>query len=711
MRTVEGEGGDAIRPISDDLADLLEPDGGLSAHLDSYEPRPGQVAMLKDVIRSFREGRPLIVEAGTGIGKSLAYLLPALQWALSNEGRVIISTATIALQQQLMDKDIPLARALLGKNVKTALVKGRGNYLCFKRLAEAGTDDDLFGAGNELAALREWAYGSSSGEISDLPFRPGPGLWEKVRCEADSCPGPYCRYFEKCFFMLARRRASEASLLVSNHHLLFADIAARREGVGQDETAVLPAYQCIIFDEAHHAEAGATALFSAVLSLTSLNRLFYRLYNRKDMRSYGLLQRIAEKKSRIGELLIGEIPPLINKARAAAEILDALGRTILRDQSTLRLTGEAGELEQSRLLKPMDDLQKALVQLTGSFTDGIRELNGDESDVEIRGMAMEARQTVSGLQEAVSIADSFLHRGEYADQVFWLELRRSSDGLERLLCHRTPLSVADMVRETVWESYETVIAVSATLTLADSFQHWRSRIGADSAARDFMEGIYPSPFDFSSRVMLAIPTDAPGPDNRAAWEDYLIETTAALLDLAGGHALVLFTSYETLRTTIAGVRTRLGEGAPLLLAQGDDDRGRLLKRFREHSSSVLFATDSFWEGVDVPGEALRSVVLTRLPFRPPTDPIDEARREAVAAEGGNPFLEFTVPAAVTRFRQGFGRLMRQRDDYGAVLVLDPRIVRKPYGKLFFDALPPTFQSIKPTEAVLRELEDFLFPIQ
>lgn len=690
------------------LTGILKPGGGLDMRMESYEPRDGQIAMLGRVASVFNENRHLAAEAGTGIGKSFAYLLPALEWAAANDERVVVSTATIALQQQLMEKDIPLARELLGSETKVALVKGRGNYLCLKRLEEAGVEDDLFGAGGDLKALRSWALTSTDGDISELPFRPSGDVWSRVRCEADACPGPLCGYFEKCFLMKARRRAAESSLLVSNHHLLFADLAARRDGVGEDETAVLPPYRRIILDEAHHAETGASALFTVTLSLPSLNRIFYRLYRRKGARVDGLLQRLAEKCPSLAERFIGEVPPPAEAARRAAELLDIQGRDLLPDGGSLRLAGEPDETERLRFLKPLEELRRALGALIGAFADIMREVDEGAKDPELQALAVEARQSLDGLNKAAGAADSFEHRDEYPEQVFWLERRRRSDGTDHLFCHRTPLSVAPAVREAVWEPFDSVVGVSATLALGGRFDHWKSRIGADRIPREPVEGIFPSPFDFSSRVFLGIPADAPEPGRRDEWENYLVRGIAEAVNLTEGGALILFTSYDTLKKTIIGVRRRLGDSAPILLAQGDDDRGRLLKRFRENPSSVLFATDSFWEGVDVPGSALRLVVITRLPFRPPGDPVAEARREAISAAGGSAFFELTLPEAVTRFRQGFGRLMRRGDDFGAVLVLDPRVCRKAYGRLFLEALPPARRCVKSTEGVFREMEEFLF---
>ena len=690
---------------AESLAGTLEPGGALEKRLEGYEARPGQIDMLRMTVTAFNEGRPMIAEAGTGIGKSFAYLLPALKWAAENDERIVVSTATIALQQQLVDKDIPLAKDVLEIDIKVALVKGRGNYLCLKRLEETSDEDDLFGSGDGLQRIRSWAESTATGSKSDIPFKPNESDWSAVRCEADSCTLTYCRHFDQCFLIKARRAAAEASLLVANHHLLFADLAARLEGAGPDETAVLPPYGRIVFDEAHHAETSATDLFTSVLSLPGLNRIFRRLRYKK---SGGLLERLAERRSDAAESLLGILPPLIDAAQSRAETLDALGRDILVGERQIRLVGMSGEEERKRLLTPMENLRASLGDLAGRFAEIVRDLDSDGSDPEIEGLLMESRQTITGLQEAASVADSFLHRDEHPEKVFWLESLRKSDGGEWLACNVTPLSVASLVREAVWEPYGTVVCVSATMALGGRFDYWKSRLGADRIPRRTLESLFPSPFDFATRVLLGVPSDAPSPEETDAWELFLVRSISQAVTLTGGHALVLFTSYETLKRTLKGVRAALEDSSPVILAQGDDDRGRLLKTFRENPSSILFATDSFWEGVDVPGDSLKLVIITRLPFRPPSNPVSQARRDAIADGGGNPFLQLTLPEAITRFRQGFGRLMRRSDDRGAVLVLDSRIIRKQYGPLFLESLPPTARSIKSFDGVMREMEDFLY---
>jgi len=693
----------------DELAAILEPEGELSRHLVSYEPREEQIGLLKLVCESFNTAHQLIAEAGTGVGKSLAYLLPAMKWASMHEERVLVSTATIALQQQLLDKDIPLVAQILGFHPKVALVKGRRNYLCLKRLEEASKQEELFFGKEEIHGIRSWAESSFEGSQSDLPFQASEGIWDRVCCEKDSCPGSYCPHFEDCFLMRARRKAAESSLLVANHHLLFADLAVRVDGAGPDEAAVLPAYRSIILDEAHHAEASATDLFTSSISLPALTRLFNRLLIRSARSGAGLFIRLAQQCPNLSEHFIGELAVLLEKARSMAENLDALGPRILAGEERIRLSNRPSDIVVSRLSESMKPLRTALSALNERFAEAVRLLENESSVTEIEVLAVESRQALAGLQAVLLLVDSFLHRDDFPEQVFWLELRKRPDGSRWLACHRSPLSVAPLMRELVWDSYETVISMSATLALEGDFRHWKTRMGALHIPREPLEAVFASPFDYQSQVMLGVPIDAPSPVLSIQWESFLVESISTVLELSGGHALVLFTAYETLKKTLKGVRSRLPIGTPVLLAQGEDDRGRLLKKFREHPSTVLFATDSFWEGVDVPGDALQLVLITRLPFRPPTNPVVQARCDFLAAEGRNPFMELTLPEALIRFRQGFGRLIRKSDDHGAVLVLDSRLHSKRYGSLFLGALPSSVRSLKSTEAVLRDLERFLYP--
>ena len=693
----------------DELTAMLEPQGELSKQLVSYEPRKEQIELLRLVCESFNTAHQLIAEAGTGVGKSLAYLLPAMKWASTHKERVLVSTATIALQQQLLDKDIPLVAQILGIHIKVALVKGRRNYLCLKRLEEASGQIELFHGKEEMRSIRSWGESSFEGSQSDLPFKASEEIWDRVCCEKDNCPGSYCPRFEDCFLMKSRRKAAESSLLVVNHHLLFADLAVRVDGAGPDEAVVLPAYKRIILDEAHHAEASATDLFTASISLPTLTRLFNRLLIRGVKKGAGLFIRLAQQCPNLSEHFIGELPLLLEKARSMAENLNALGPRILAGEERIRLSSGQSDIVATRLSESMNPLRTALMELSERFAEAVKLLENESSDMEIEGLAVESRQAAAGLQAVLLLVDSFLHWEDFPDQVFWMELKKRPDGTRWLACHRSPLSVAPLMKELVWDSYETVISMSATLALGGNFHHWKTRMGALHISKKPLEAVFTSPFDYQSRVMLGVPIDAPSPVLSIQWESFLVESISTVLELSGGHALVLFTAYETLKKTLKGVRSRLPIGTPVLLAQGEDDRGRLLKKFREHPSTVLFATDSFWEGVDIPGDALQLVLITRLPFKPPTNPVAQARCEFLAAEGKNPFMELTLPEALIRFRQGFGRLIRKSDDHGAVLVLDSRICSKRYGSLFLEALPPSFRSLKRTEAVMRDLESFLFP--
>jgi len=686
----------------DEIINIFQPDGKLSENLETYEPREEQIELTRLIVQSFNREIPVIAEAGTGVGKSFAYLIPAVKWAGSNKQRVVISTATIALQQQLSNKDIPIVKKILGSEIKTAVVKGRSNYLCLKRLEENGSEYSLFSDGSEMADIIKWAEKTGSGSLSELPFKPSPSVWNSVCSESDNCPGILCPYFSKCFFMKSRREASDASLLIVNHHLLFADLAAREGETGREEAAVLPPYKKIILDEAHNIEKSATDLFSFSLSIPLLNKYFYRLHRKGKSSRKSLLARIAAEYPDFSVQCTKTIPDLIDSVRSAAEILDSASMNFFSSERQIKFSGKENIEHMSGLKRTLSRLNNSLSVLKNSMEE-----TSENSD----SLAVELLQTLGSLQEIELVCESFVSMTDYPEFIFWGELRKRQDGNSWVSFNRTPLSMSQTINEALWEQFGTIVSLSATMTVDGSFSFWKKSGGLSLSSRKIREGIFPSPFDFANRVMLGIPSDAPMPGETEKWQDYLSGVIFSAIEISGGHALILFTSYSTLKKTLESVRNSTSdkmENAPVILAQGEDERGRLLEKFRSNYSSVLFATDSFWEGVDVPGDALKMVIITRLPFRPPTNPVDQARREALSRKGGNPFMQISIPEAVMRFRQGFGRLIRKKSDRGAVLVLDSRIVSKYYGRIFINSLPPVFQCIKNTDGVLSDLEDFLY---
>ncbi len=690
------------RPLDlDALAALLEPGGALEGRMDTYEARDSQIGMLRLVAGTFNQGGICAAEAGTGVGKSLAYLIPALGWAGDNEGRVVVSTATINLQEQLMDKDIPLVRGLLGRDVPAVLVKGRGNYICLSRLREALDEKSLFQEDDEaLDAVARWAGETATGSRSDLPFQPPAGLWSRVCSEADSCTGLRCPHREKCFFLKARREAAAARVLVVNHHLLFSDLALRVKGMGFETTAVLPPFRRVVFDEAHNIENSATSFFSETLSRPAVHRYMGRLVRTRGRKSAGLFPKIAAVAA--GQADLNGVLLLTTGIREAADALESSALGLLQGDGHFRLTGETLPRGEETFLPRLWDLQRGLFDLIQRLGDIIGSLA--EEDRELPEV-YETRMLIRRLEGLAGVCEQFRNAGDRPDRVFWIEKARSGSGDVFLNFVSTPLEIAGVMREAVFEPLDSVVLTSATLTVGRSFRFWKTRVGLEGLD-EVREEIFDSPFNYRENVLIGVPDDAPPPED-PGYGGFLSRFITDALLLAEGGALVLFTSYEMLRRTCEAVRPAMDGAGISLLRQGDDERSRLLRRFNDEISSVLFATDSFWEGVDSPGSALKLVILCRLPFRVPTDPVLTARMELVRLRGGNPFMDLSLPEAVMKFKQGFGRLMRRSSDRGAVLVADGRLLTKNYGGIFLASLPETRRSIKSSASLLVDLENFL----
>ncbi len=703
----------------DRLADTLSPGGGLSRLYPLYENRESQIEMLRLVCRAFNGEELCAAEAGTGVGKSLAYLLPALSWAIANGERVVISTNTINLQQQLMEKDIPLVKRILDQDPKVVLVKGRGNYLCAHRLAEALEEMSLFEDRDpELLAIREWARTTETGSRTDLSFYPSEEVWSRVCSEADACLGLRCGHRDGCFVLKARREASAAQVLVANHHLLFADLALRMAGSGYEDPAVLPPFRRIVFDEAHNIEKAATSFFSQSFSRFAVARFLGRLYRRRRGRVTGLFPQIVRFLG--GSEFSQRLPPLVFTALERCDEVDAACLSLMGEEGSLLLDRQdlPGFLQACE--GPLANLSFALQEVVRVFGDAIEAVEAGQKGPEMENTLWDCRVQLTRLSGIVEICDRFRAGDPGKNDIFWLESlrRRRGAGEEespaaaapateksvRLVI--TPLDIGPLMRDAVYEPIKTAVFTSATLTVAGSFAFWSNRIGLDrGVGREPLARVFPSPFNYRERVLLGVPTDAPTPDS-PSFAPYVARFVTDSLLASRGAALVLFTSYSLLRDTYAAVSPALAEAGIRILRQGEDDRARLLDAFRSKRSNALFATDSFWEGVDAPGDTLQLVVLCRLPFRVPTEPILKARMAAIEARGGNPFGELSLPDAVVRLRQGFGRLMRRHDDTGVVLVLDSRIVSRSYGAVFLDSLPGTRRAIAASAQVLTEVRDF-----
>lgn len=723
-------------------AQILGSSGPLARLFPSYAPRPGQIQMLTHVARSFNEDLLLAVEAGTGVGKSFAYLIPAMLWALANKERVVVSTATINLQQQLVEKDIPAVAGFLGLKIKSVLVKGRGNYLCKKRLLEAIHEDGLLlEADGQLGQIADWAKESKDGSRTDLSFIPEDATWSRINADADACPGMRCPLRDECFFFMARREAASAHLVISNHHLLFADASMRSRGMGFESTVVLPSFQRLIFDEAHTIEGAATSFFSDELNRFTVMKYLSLLQRKKKNQSFGLLPVLEAQ----GLLSVPDADAMISRIRDAMYRVDAAGMVLLDQESSLRLLAQEKERFES-LMSALSELQGSFMAMGECLKDSIEAIDSDEPVPALQELDLLSKRILS----LASVCDTFRAYARNPEKVYYIERLRTSGGEAAVQFIASPLDVGPLLGDAVFKPYKTVIMTSATLRVKKSFDFFLRRIGlwtkagedpgllreeddwnADARAPwdpDFdlaspgnpdelahdglsiqaLSGIdralgtsdVSSPFDYEHRVLFAVPDDGPDPSSpqyQSWFQDFVMATLLA----SGGHGLVLFTSYDMLKKTFDHVGPGLESQGISCYRQGSEERTKLLKRFNADVSSCLFATDSFWEGVDSPGDTLQLVIVAKLPFRVPTEPLVLARSERIEARGGNPFIEISVPEAVMKLRQGFGRLMRREDDFGVVILADKRVHTKFYGRSFTESLPPAHRLVAGSEAVVR----------
>ncbi|MBP8129367.1 MAG: DEAD/DEAH box helicase family protein [Candidatus Hydrogenedentes bacterium] len=723
----------AERLDPEELARFFRPDGKLARTLPQFEVRPQQEEMMEAVAQAFNQDGIAAVEAPTGVGKTVAYLLPAALWAVRNKERVVVSTRTINLQEQIVYKDIPLLQQCLKETFTCCLVKGRGNYLCWRKLERLLSEASLFDDDRmreQVEAIAEWAEKTAEGDREDLPFVPERELWDRLCSESDTCAMGRCPDQQKCFVTRARRQVAKADILVVNHHMLFADLAIKRELGDFSALSVLPSYQRLIFDEAHSVEDSATEYMgvSAVRlgALATLSR-FLRTERGQER---GLIPFLRLK-------LVKDCPQL--PVDAFEVIQDLIERQVLPEIALARETlntafdalralaaakcGEIGRDIKWRL-KP-NTLQdpdvravhadfvlpsvEAVTKLNQSCLALLRLLQAIPPDPESKGSPIEMEMlqlsAYAKRLERLALALAESTSEELAENtVRWIEIDAENPSFVKVA--RCPLEVGKPLADWLYSNLKTIVMTSATLTVRREFDYLFGRLGMDLVPRDRLNAVcLDTPFDFGEQALLGIFTGLVSPSERG-FLDESVDAVREVLRITRGHAFVLFTSFYALDYTYRRLRDDLRASHITPLRQGEASRTQLLERFRSDTASVLFATDSFWEGVDVAGRALQCVILPRLPFRVPTEPILEARAEAIDDRGGNSFLSYSVPQAVIKFRQGFGRLIRRRTDRGAVVVLDSRIVTKFYGRIFVESLPGVRMVRGSRDEVLQELTEF-----
>jgi len=603
----------------------------------AYEHRPQQVEMAGAVEKALGAKTHLIVEAGTGVGKSLAYLVPAILWARDENQRVVVATYTKALQQQLVDKDLPFLKKVLG-DFRYALCVGGENYLCLRRFDQLRMAD-LYEQ-NEVGALNrifEWSTKTRTGLRSDLNIEPSPALWGKACRQADLCFGKDCSYYRDCFYLKAKSVEQQAHILVANHHLFFADMATGGN--------VLPFHKAVVFDEAHQVEDVATDYLGVEVSNAAVRYLLDTLLSLRTRK--GMLTRVRSQGHEV-QILRG----MVDGLRIIADNFFLNLHPFVQKEPVLRV--RKTNIVPDLLSDPLLELRDALLEL---------EVETHEEELEVKAFASRAQALAAAVR---------MNLGQKEEGfVYWAEREKT-----RYRLVASPIDVAETLRKDLFGGKDTVVLTSATLSAAGSFTYIRNRLGLDAPTELLLD----SPFDFEDQAMLYI---APGLEDQQAsgYQEKFDGELKAVLSITKGRTLVLFTSYGQLRKSAEALRQELpGLG---ILCQGEMPAYRLVEQFKIIPNAVLLGTASFWQGIDIPGDALQCVVIAKLPFAVPDDPIIEARMELLK----NPFFEYQVPQATLLFRQGFGRLIRTKTDKGAVAILDSRIMTKNYGKWFLKSIP------------------------
>lgn len=703
-----------------EVIDFFSPQGALSKKIKGYESRAPQVEMVREICQAYNQNQHLLVEAGTGTGKSFAYLVPSILLAIQHRERCVISTHTIHLQEQLLKKDIPQLQQSLQLSFDAVLLKGRSNYICKRKLYESvemlrflnkGEPDPIQ---KEILQIRDWAETAKEGSLSELPFVPSSEAWDWVKSQTETSLRKHCPFYESCFYYQSRRKATKAQIVIANHHLLLADLNIREE---ENTPGILPVYTRVVLDEAHHLEEVATNYFGQQSSLAEVLKICHRLSSPKSKKQKGFFAKIQKELRKYHDVLALELESFLQDIfRQHQDFMEEVSEAFLQfyenlqalhpTEGTLRITEE---IRQHPAFSVLRQDGKAFVQNIDEYIYLLQELRNrlkrvftDQTSEEV-GILKELESFLLQLNEQAQVVDLCLLK-ESPHEIRWVEFKKNAN---TLTFHLSPLQVAPILKEKLFEPYSSVIMTSATLSTNENFEFIKHRLGLDLIpSKRLSERVLSSPFDYPKQCILGIPTDGLLP-TEMGYDRQVFHFSAQVIRVLGGRIFLLFTSFKSMTWVYEALQKEFANQKILFLKQGSLSRSQLLETFKNNSSAVLLGVDSFWEGVDVPGEALSVVILTKLPFPVPSEPVIQARMEHLEKQGQDAFTDFTLPQAIIKLKQGFGRLIRTATDRGIVYILDRRILTKSYGKAFLKSLPPAQPDFRIQAELLNDLPFFI----
>ncbi len=698
-----------------DIGPYFEEKGIIAQNFKGFEFRNEQLSMAKHIEEGLNNEVKVIVEAGTGTGKTLAYLIPSIEWALANEKKVIISTNTINLQEQLLNKDIPMIQKMMSQKFKYLLVKGRGNYLCNRKyfnVSRGKLKDPKEYSEEQKKQIRElinWGQKTATGDKSELYFEPDYNIWEMFQSESDLCY-PACPHREECFFLKSREEKKKADILIANHHIFFSDLAIKKEIGFNNDYSILPEYGLAVFDEAHNIEKVARDYFSYEVSKYSFGKNLNKIMNTskfkdennnneikifKDeipqkLKTNGQIQEILSYFKNIEFETKEEVENIIYKNFLEEHVnLDESGRVFFDRLIEIFSRGQNGSIAvrikkdqvmETSFISMLKDSKENFILEFGRYLRTGKKIIDRISDIEDNsGKINEFMKYIERLESWFENF-KFINKFEDEDFIYWIEVNEKKNNSKLVA---TPLKVDMELSENLYENLDQIVFTSATLSISKNFDYFKKSIGLEEKTYD---KIIDSPFDYDKQMKVYIPEGLPEPNDRNFLDD-IEELLKKIIYKTKGRTFVLFTSYKALNYVYYSLREEFERNNINLLIQGMYPRTKLVEIFKKTEAPVLFGTDSFWEGVDVKGDQLSSVIIVKLPFKVPSDPVTEAIIETYEEQGKNPFMEYQIPESIIKFKQGIGRLIRSKEDSGIITILDNRIITKRYGKYFLESIP------------------------